>query len=45
MAISDEDLRSTEFPESVDEARWKDFAWFMLRCPHDDDDDDDDIAP
>ena len=28
-----------EFLDSVGEARWKDTAWCMLRCRHDDDDD------
>ena len=36
MTISYEDLRYPEFPDSVDEARWKDTAWFMRRCRHDD---------
>ena len=33
MGISNEDLISPEFPDSVDKARWKDTAWFMLRSP------------
>ena len=40
MAISDEDLRSPEFPNSLGEARWEDTAWLMLRCRHDDGNDD-----
>ena len=36
MTISDEDLRSPEFPDSVDEARWNDTACFMRRCRHGD---------
>ena len=34
LAISDEELRSPEFLDSVDEARWKDAARFMRRCRH-----------
>ena len=36
MTISDEDQRSPEFSDSVDEARWKYTAWFIRRCRHDD---------
>ena len=42
MAISHENPRSPEFPDSVDEASWKDTASFTLRCRHDYDDD---VAP